>query len=128
MSHFTRTRTHLVDPEIVKAALDTMGYQVMAPGSGVFGFAGGKANAEFKINPGVSKYEIGFVRSGNTYDIVADWWGLKGFSKESFLQSLTQGYARQATVSRLADEGFRILDEEVDNEGVIRLTLSRIGA
>lgn len=128
MSHFTKTHTNIVDSEILRATLDSMGYTVMAPGSGVFGFAGGKAHAEFKINPGVSKYEIGFVRSGDRYDIVADWWGLKGFFKESFLQALTQGYARQATVSRLADEGYRLLDEEVDSEGVIRLTLSRIGA
>jgi len=105
-----------------------MGYKVLPPGTGVMGFGGGKAKAEFKIKPGLADYEIGFVASKDGYSIVADWWGLRGLEEHSFLQSLTQGYARFATVSRLSDEGFEIQDEVVDDEGVIRLTLSRIGA
>ena len=128
MSHFTRTRTKLTDADTLRGALEAMGYEVLAPGKGVMGFAGGKAKAEFKIKPGMADYEIGFVASRDGYSIVADWWGLRGLEEQSFIQSLTQGYARFATVSRLSDEGFEIQDEVVDDEGVIRLTLSRIGA
>jgi hypothetical protein len=128
VSHFTRTRTKLSDAETLRGALEAMGYKVLPPGAGVMGFAGGKAKAEFKIKPGMSDYEIGFVASKDGYSIVADWWGLRGLEQQSFVQALTQGYARFATVSSLAAEGFEIQDEVVDDEGVIRLTLSRIGA
>lgn len=128
MSHFTRTRTKLSDADTLRGALEALGYEVLPPGQGVMGFAGGKAKAEFKIKPGLADYEIGFVASKDGYSIVADWWGLRGLEEKSFIQSLTQGYARFATVSRLSDEGFKVEDEQVDDEGVIRLTLARTGA
>lgn len=125
MSHFTKTRTKLSDSQILQDALEALGYKVLPPGRGVAGFAGDTAKAEFKIKPAQSNYEIGFVPSRDGYSIVADWWGLRTIDQQSFVGTLTQGYARQATVSQLREEGFQVVEEELDDEGVIRLTLSR---
>lgn len=125
MSHFTRVRTRLLDEATLRAALQHLGYRPEPVGQGVHGYAGKRAEAQFKIRPGRNRYEIGFVPSSQGYTVVADWWGLRGMEREEFTRALAQRYALVATRSTLEAKGFHV-DEQVEGQdGEIRLVLRR---
>src|SRR5690606_30638029 len=90
MSHFTKVRTRLSDGEVLRKALAEMGYDVEPAGKGVRGYRGRRTDAEFKVRPGRGGYEIGFAPSDDGYVLVADWFGIRGTTEQSFLRELRQ--------------------------------------
>lgn len=125
MSHFTKVRTKLVDESVLRKTLAAMGYEVLPVGEGVKGFVGGRAQADFKIQPGRREYEIGFVRERGAYTIVADWWGIKSVNEASFAAAVSQQYAVQGTLQTLEDKGYALTEQAQDETGTIRLVLRR---
>lgn len=123
MSHFTKVKTKMTDGEIIKAALEKLGYKIL-PGAAVAGWSNKKTSAEFKIKPTSSHYEIGFIKNSSTYEMVADW-SMMGVNQGQFSAKLTQGYGRAATVEKLASEGYELVEETVDKTGEIRMLLRR---
>ena len=124
MSHFTKLATKLVDADTIKAALTTMGYSAIATGKGVKGWQGQRTDAEFKIAPSGARHEIGFVKSATGYDVVADWFTM-GIDQRQFLSDLTREYAITATKATLARDGYELREETANEDGVVRLVLTR---
>lgn len=123
MSHFTKVKTKMTDAKTIKDALETLGYKIL-PGAAVAGWAGNKTSAEFKIKPGQSHFEIGFIKNSSTYEMVADW-SMIGISQVDFSAKLIQGYGRAATIDKLSAEGYELVEEKVDRTGEIRMLLRR---
>jgi hypothetical protein len=125
MSHFTRIKTRLVKKAYLVQALRDLGHQPQEGEIFIRGYGGQKTAVEVMIptqNPG---YDLGFKKAGDTYELVADWFGIKDIPKERFLDQLHQRYAYCAVLDRLAEQGFELVEEEELADKAIHLTVRR---
>lgn len=126
MSHFTRIKTHMVEKEFLLQALKDLGYSYEEGEVDVRGFAAAQTKAEIKVRTGgFLGREIGFCKTGDSYEMVADWWGIGGPKREEFQQQVTQRYAYHAARTKLEAQGFNLVTEEA-HDGQIRLVLRRV--
>jgi len=128
MSHFTRLRTRMVDRSYLEQALIDLGHQPVPGPVDVRGYEGGTTRVDLKIPSGTEGYDIGFAaqgEAGGAFEIVADWWGIKDTTRERFAARLNRRYAYTATVSKLAEQGFDVVSEEVEDNGQVHLLLRR---
>jgi hypothetical protein len=126
MSHFTRLKTQMVEKEYLQQALADLGYACQEGPVDIRGYGGNRTRVDLKIatqNPG---YDIGFQKAGNAYDIVADWWGIRDIKREQFLQRVMQRYAYHAARTKLEEQGFALVSEEVQQGEQIHLVLRRM--
>ncbi len=127
MSHFTRIKTQMVEKEFLLQALKDLGYAYEEGELNVHGFARERAGVEIKVRAGgLLAREIGFRKNGDTYEIVADWWGIGGPKRAEFQQQVTRRYAYHAARAKLEAQGFNLVAEEVEQDGQIRLVLRRM--
>ena len=99
MSHFTRIRTVIVEREFLEKALEDLGYAYEKGEVKVRGLAGESVKAEIKIKLALGR-EVGFRRSGDRYEVIADQWGL-GTGLKDLTQKVTQRYAYHAAIAKL---------------------------
>ena len=125
MSHFTTIRTQLVEASYLEKALVDLGHTVQRGSVTVNGFMGNKTEADLKIGTASKNYDIGFRRNGPYYELVADWWGIKGIEQGAFVKKLTQRYAYHAAQEALIAEGFSLVEEEQQQDGTLHLVLRR---
>jgi hypothetical protein len=125
MSHFTRLKTQMVVKEHLLQALTALGYTYEEGELSVKGFAGARSPVEIKVKTRFAGFEFGFRKQGQTYELVADWWGVKALRPEPFRQQLTQQYAFQAARHQLEAQGFALVNEEKQADGRIHLVLRR---
>ncbi|HZY87112.1 MAG TPA: DUF1257 domain-containing protein [Gemmataceae bacterium] len=124
MSHFSRIKTRMVERQHLLAALRDLGHTPEEGDVKARGFGIGKAKVEIKV-PTKSGYDIGFRHTEQGYEVVADWWGVKGTQQKDFLQKLQQRYAYHAARAKLEEQGFTLVSEEQEG-GRIRLVLRRM--
>ncbi len=122
MSHFTRVRTRMVEKEYILKALEELGYHP-EEGKAVKGWFGNRAEAEFKIPSKKWGFDIGFVRNGDAYEMVADWSVIR---QHDFVAELTRRYAYWATRAKLEEQGFSLVSEESEKDGQVRLLVRRV--
>lgn len=128
MSHFTRLRTKLVERRFLLAALDDLGLAHEEGDLSVRGLGGATTRAEIRAPTSDPRFDIGFVASGDGggYEIVADWWGVKDWTQDDLVASLTRRYAYHAARESLEREGFGLVTEEQQADGRIHLVLRRM--
>lgn len=126
MSHISRIKTQIVEKELLLKALADLGYPVEEGELKLNGFNVAGLPVEIKI-PLRFSYPIGFRRNGETYEIVADWWGVRGIQREAFVNQVLQRYAYHAARAKLEAQGFDLI-EEIQEKGEIRLVLRRMAA
>jgi hypothetical protein len=126
MSHFTRIKTQIVEKDYLLQSLRDLGHDFEEGNIQIRGYSGNQAQVNIKIPTENPEYDIGFVKAGNSYDIVADWWGIKGIDNETFHRQLMQRYAYNATRAKLEEQGFFLADEEVQEDNRIHLVLRRV--
>lgn len=126
MSHFSRIRTKMVVKEYIFKALTDLGF-TFEEGENleVRGFGGQKTKVEIKI-PLKLSYDLGLRPHENGYEIVADWFGVRGIKQHEFTQQLNQRYAYHAALAKLENQGFTLVEEKAEEAGQIRLTLRRM--
>lgn len=127
MSHFSRIQTQLTEQTFLLKALQDLGCKVTT-GKSLLRAIGGFSNTEAEIVanlPGTGR-QIGFVRQGSHYAIVADWWGIPSARREEFTRTLTQRYAYHTAVDKLQEQGFTIAHEESAQDGQVHITLRRM--
>lgn len=124
MSHFTRIKTKLVEKKFILNALDDLGYAYKDGGAAVSGWRGDKTHAEIKVSTKTA-FDIGFVKSHEGFDIVADWYGT-GVTQQDFLQKVNQRYAYHATRTKLEEQGFSLVSEENQKDGKVHLVVRRV--
>lgn len=125
MSHFSRIQTQMVDKKFVLQALKDMGFEYEEGEQQVHGFGGQKHPVDIRVKLRMS-YDVGLRKKGNSYEIVADWMGVRGINQQDFTNRLMQRYAYHATREKLEQQGFDMVEEEVEQTGQIRIVLRRM--
>lgn len=125
MSHFSQIQTQMVEKKFLLQALKDLGFTYQEGEQQVVGFGGQKTAVDIRV-PLKQSYDLGFRKSGGHYEIVADWFGVRGINQKEFTQRLTQRYAYHATREKLEKQGFDMVEEQVEETGQIRLVLRRM--
>ncbi len=125
MSHFSRLKTQMVEKEFLLKAITDLGYTYKEGELILKGFGDQNVPVEITI-PLRFSYDIGFRKNQDTYEIVADWWGVHGVKRQEFTRKLFQRYAYHAARARLEEQGFTLVSEETESKGQIRLVLRRM--
>lgn len=132
MSHFTTVETKINDLVCLKRACEDIGL-VYEEGSEnqlatVKGWRGATQQAELSIHV-TGQYDIGVRQNADgTYALSADWWGIEEETEqkqEVLQQKLIQRYAFHKAKTEAEKQGFSIDEEMVENDGTIKLTVSR---
>jgi len=124
MSHFSRIKTKLVEKEFLIKALKDLKYEVEEGDLELKGFAGELTRVELRIPLRLSG-DIGFRLGPEGYEIIADWWGVRGVKQADFTHALTQRYAYHVTRAKLEAQGFTLVEEQ-EEKNQIRLVLRRM--
>lgn len=123
MSHITRIKTQIIEKEHLFRALDDLGYRYEEGDLEIHSAGTAKTKVDIKVLLRMS-FDIGLRSSPQGYEIVADWWGVRGVNQKDFTERLLQRYAYYATRAKLESQGFALV-EETTKEGQIHLTLRR---
>jgi len=115
----------MVDKKYILQALKDMGFSYQEGDQQVSGFGGQKTAVDIRI-PLKLSYDVGLRKKGSAYELVADWFGVKGIKQKDFTDRLMQRYAYHATRAKLEDQGFDMVEEEVAETGQIRIVLRRM--
>jgi hypothetical protein len=125
MSHITRIKTKIIDRDFLLQSLLDLGYAYEEGDLELVGFGGKKANVSIKVNLRMSQ-DIGFMKVGDSYELIADWSGVRHLKKKDFTRQLFQRYAYIAARTKLEAQGFTLVTEEIEQKGQIRLVLRRM--
>jgi hypothetical protein len=126
MSHFTRIRTRMVEREFLLAALRDLGYVPEEGPVEARGYNGIRTRVQIKVPTRQPGYDIGFRQTDDGYEVVADWYGIRGVEQKDFVQRLHQRYAYHAARARLQEQGFNLVSEENQADGRVHLVLRRL--
>ena len=124
MSHFSRVTTKVVDLLYLKRALDDMNMEFQEGRTKIRGYLGRKMTVDVKVETS-DGYDIGFVKNGDTYEVVADWEMVRSFRQDSFVQEVTRRYAYHVVKDQLEGQDFSVVTENRQGEAV-SLTLRRM--
>lgn len=122
MSHFSKIKIDIRDEECLLKALDDLGYRYQLGGE-IRGFGGQRMRVDVAI-PQEGGYDIGFIREGEEFRMVADLWGLE-VNKDEFLKQVKQRYAYHVVLKQAKTQGFRIVEEQECEDGTIRLVCEK---
>jgi hypothetical protein len=110
-------------------AIRDLGYMCVHPRYGqvmhVKGIGGRRTLVEFKVKTTKKEGDIGFRKSGGTYDIIADWLTISTTTRPEFVRRVTQRYAYFAALERIEAQGFTVVKEDRYKQGVIQLVLQK---
>lgn len=124
MSHFSKIKTQLTDIEMVKKALEDLGFSYTHnPDLHILGYANKQQQVDLSIRVG-DGYEVGLKKNPVTeaYDIVADWYGVK-MNPDYFINKLKQRYAYHKVLHEAEDRGLIVSENTQTKDGSLRLTL-----
>ncbi|BDA69257.1 hypothetical protein DSM106972_062840 [Dulcicalothrix desertica PCC 7102] len=122
MSHFTTIKVQIKNGEVLHQVLQELGHKVEC-NTKVRGYHGDTTQAEYVIRQN-NGYDLGFRRSGDNYEIVADFWGAQ-INQQKFVNSITQKYAHKTLMATVQEQGFNIEEEEVLQDGTVRVVVGR---
>lgn len=121
MSHFTTIKVQIKNGEVLHQVLQELGYKVECNTS-VRGYQGDATQAEYVIRQ--NRYDLGFRRNGENYELVADFWGAR-IDQQAFVNSITQKYAHKTLMATVQEQGFNVEEEETLEDGTVRLVVGR---
>ncbi len=134
MSAYTTLQTQLVSAYHLKRALESLGFpevELHETPQPLIGFEGQDRNQTAEViirrhHLGAASNDIGFRRDGNGRFIAV----IGDFDRQRFdtawLMRLTQVYAYQVAREQLQQQGFELVEEEMDSRRTIRMTLRRV--
>ena len=122
MSHFTTVKIQIRNGETLHRVLNALGYKVECDRN-VRGYQGNTTQADYVVRQS-NGYDLGFRRSGETYDLIADFWGAK-INQQEFVNAISQKYAHKTLMETAQEQGFNIEEEEVLSDGTVRVVVGR---
>lgn len=122
MSHFSTIKIEIKNGEILQQVLTELGYEVKT-NTQVRGYQGNQTNADYVIRQN-NGYDLGFRRNGESYELVADFWGAR-INEEKFLNAINQKYAHQTLMQSVEEQGFDVEEEEVLEDGTVKVVVGR---
>jgi len=126
MSHFTTVKTRIVSKEHLKKALDDLQMDYQEGQVSVRGYNGQTTGVEIKVPTNNQGYDMGFRKHGDTYELVADWYGIRDINQASFLQQLNQRYAYNVAKDQLESQDFTIVEETIEQDQTIHISVRRM--
>ena len=125
MSHFSKIQTSLKDLDLLKKSLSDLSIQWEPELNRVRGYKDQTTFANLVIRQD-NNYDIGFSWNGFEYQLVADiqFWQ-QPWSIELFLDRESQKYAYNSIVESTSKQGFQTVNETVQEDGSIKLTLQK---
>jgi hypothetical protein len=121
MSHFTTVTLLIFDLEELKICLRELGYTVI-PDTTIRGY--GNSNQTVDLAVSTSGYPMGFRKNfTGEYEVIADWWGVKGTNEKEFTTKLKTIYAERKVI-KFANKNKYIVNKNTSNEGT-RIELVR---
>jgi hypothetical protein len=110
MSHFTNVQVQIKSAKDIIECLTELGYQIINVKT-VTGYSKVKEMVDFAVK--TQGYNIGFRRNNEgVFEIVADWWGVKGVTEKEFVSNLCVAYAEKKVRKFAQRKGFRLIEEE----------------
>ncbi len=129
MSHFTTIKTQFVAAEPLKQALADLRAEFnlgeIRENAAVSGYQGNITRADLVVSTHNQGYDLGFRKQGETYELVADWYGIRDIQQAQLAARLAQRYAYHAVKEKLDQQGFALVEEEVKQDKTIHLVLRR---
>lgn len=122
MSHFTTIKVQIKNGDTLHDCLQELGYKVESKKK-VRGYRGDKTDAEYVIRQ-ENGYDLGFRYNGETYELVADFWGAR-INEKAFINSLMQKYAHKTLMASVQNQGFDVEEEETLEDGTVRVVVGR---
>jgi hypothetical protein len=122
MSHFTTIKIQIKNGEILHECLQELGYKVEC-NKKVRGYQGNKTDAEYVIRQS-NGYDLGFRHNGETYEIVADFWGAR-INQQQFVNAINQKYAHKTLMAAVQEQGFNVEEQETLADGTVRVVVGR---
>ena len=128
MSHFSKIQTSLKDLDLLKKSLSDLSIHWEPELNRVRGYKEQTTFANIVIKQ-ANNYDIGFSWNGFEYQLVADiqFWQ-QPWSIELFLDRVSQRYAYNSIVESTSNQGFQTVNETVQEDGSIKLTLQKWNA
>ena len=130
MSHFLKIRTQIREREHLVRALRHLHHQFQEGENLVVrGFSGSQETAQIVVDTGCN-YDIGFRRSAQEYEVVADWWGVERNSpirQEPFIQQINRQYSYNLIQEQAREQNLIFEAEETLENGDIVIILSERG-
>jgi len=125
MSHFSKIQTSLKDLDLLKKSLNDLSIYWEPELNKVRGYKDQTTFANLVIKQD-NNYDIGFSWNGFEYQLVADvqFWE-QPWSIELFLDRVSQKYACNSIVQSTTDQGFQIVNQTIQEDGSIKLTLQK---
>ena len=125
MSHFSKIQTSLKDLDLLKKSLNDLSIHWEPELNKVRGHKGQTTFANLVIKQ-ANNYDIGFSWNGVEYQVVADiqFWQ-QPWSVDLFLDRVSQRYAYNSIIQSTYDQGFQTVNENVQEDGSIKLTLQK---
>lgn len=133
MSHITKIKTKIKNLITLKKTLDELdiNYNDDINNIKVKSWNNKKIEGEFvlEITTG-TPYNIGVVldAKSNTYEFVADWWGIEtytGLNQEQYMSKISQKYAYSTIMDKVNEKGYNLISENTDEKGNIKLVLRK---
>ncbi|MCT7958844.1 DUF1257 domain-containing protein [Laspinema palackyanum] len=120
MSHFTTIKTQIKNGNILQQTLQQLNY-VVERNSIVRGYQGITTTADYVIKR-QNGYDIGFLKTGEIYEMVADFWGVD--LQKEFIQQINQSYAQNVVLNYAQEKGYEIESQETLEDGSVRLVMA----
>lgn len=122
MSHFSTIQVQIKNGDILQQVLTELGYQVETNAQ-VRGYGRNQTHADYVIKQN-NGYDLGFRRNGETYELVADFWGAR-INQQEFLNQINQKYAHQTLMHTVQEEGFDVEEEDVLEDGTVKVVVGK---
>jgi hypothetical protein len=127
MSHFSQIKTKIRNLQSLQAALTDLGTEWKSGPYEVRGYQGQVQLADVVIEQD-NGYDVGFRQNPDTkeYELVADlqYWQ-QPLTVDGFLNQITQLYAYHTVVNETSSQGFQVSEQQVNEDGSIRLVVQR---
>ncbi len=128
MSHFTTVQTKLKDLVCIRKAVQDLGLTFVESETPVEvrGYQGATTKANL-VTKATNHYDIALRQTASGYTLEADWWGIEmetGLKEKDWVERFNKRYAYNKVIAEVTNRGFT-LEEEVDEEGEIKLTVRK---
>jgi hypothetical protein len=126
VSHFTTIKTKLTEKKYILKALSDLGLAFQVGNLKIRGYKNKLMYVDIKISTNNPDFDLGFRKRGETYDLIADWWGIKDIDKNDFLLQIHQRYAYHVAKDFLTQKDFTILEEKNEEDRSIHIVVRRM--
>jgi hypothetical protein len=132
LSHFTKMKTQIKNPDAFIAACQELGLNEILRNIETTDFYGKRLLCDVVVKV-TSKYDLSLQKNGDAYDMVADFWGLRTgernpfstFPNDKAIQDrMLQLTTKHDVIQKARRQGLRVASTSEDEQGNVVLHLA----